>query len=148
MRLGIHNQCVLHGRAAEGAIVAGKRGNSRGAKGPHRRDAESETRRDRLRHDATTGDGEELPEAFAVNGKGLPLKLFTLRQKLYQKAKREPRFRFYVLYDRIYRQDVLEAAWAQVARNGGSPGWTESRSKRSRTHPGGRTRWWRNCTGR
>lgn len=75
-----------------------------------------------MRHDATTGEGKELPETFAVNGEGLPLKLFTLRQKLYLKAKREPKFRFYALYDRIYRQDVLEAAWAQVARNDGSAG--------------------------
>lgn len=75
-----------------------------------------------MRHDATTGEGEELPETFRVNGRGLPVKLFTLRQKLYLKAKREPRFRFYALYDRIHRQDVLEAAWAQVAVNGGSAG--------------------------
>ena len=122
VRLGMHNQLVLHGRAADGSVVAGKRGNSRGAKGPCPWDAESETRRDRLRQDATTEDGEEMSEAFRVNGKSLPPKLFTLRQKLYQKAKREPRFRFYALYDRICRQDVLSAAWAQVARNGGSAG--------------------------
>lgn len=137
MRLGNHNQCVPYGRAAEGSIVAGKRGNSRGAKGSRRRDAESETRRDRLRHDATTDDGEELPEAFRVNGKRLPPKLFTLRQKLYQKAKREPKFRFYALYDRIYRQDVLEAAWALVARNDGSPGVDGVAIEQIENSPGG-----------
>lgn len=71
---------------------------------------------------ATTGREQELPEAFAVNGKRLPEKLFTLRQKLYLKAKREPKFRFYTLYGLIHRLDVLEAAWGSVAANDGAPG--------------------------
>ncbi len=71
---------------------------------------------------ATTDDQGELPEAFAVNRDGLPGKLFTLRQKLYLKAKREPTFRFYAVYDRIHRRDVLWAAWAQVAGHEGAPG--------------------------
>ena len=52
----------------------------------------------------------------------LPEKLTTLRQKLYRKAKLEPKFRFYVLYDRIYRRDVLSSAYQIARANKGKPG--------------------------
>jgi RNA-directed DNA polymerase len=57
-----------------------------------------------------------------TEGRQLPSNLSLLRHKLGQKAKQEPKFRFYALYDRIYRWDTLVMAWNQVAENRGAAG--------------------------
>src|SRR5437867_4795557 len=88
---------------------------------------------------AMTGNATpaDLPKAFQVNRDRLPVNLFALRQKLYEKAKREPTFRFYTLYGLIARLDVLEAAWALVADNGGAPGVDGVTIDQLETAPGG-----------
>ncbi len=65
---------------------------------------------------------EDVWQHAGVKGLKIPEKLSTLRQKLYQKAKQEPKFRFYALYDRIYRMDVLTCAYAIVRVKGGAAG--------------------------
>jgi RNA-directed DNA polymerase len=51
-----------------------------------------------------------------------PEKIRTLQNKLYLKAKGEPAYRFYLLYDKVWRADILSHAYRLCRANGGAPG--------------------------
>jgi RNA-directed DNA polymerase len=51
-----------------------------------------------------------------------PIRLQKLQKALYIKAKQEPNYRFYLLYDKVYREDVLFHAWRLSKSKNGAPG--------------------------
>src|SRR5438094_8281224 len=51
-----------------------------------------------------------------------PSRIRELQIKLYRKAKKEPNYRFYLLYDKMYREDILAHAYQLAKSNQGAPG--------------------------
>jgi RNA-directed DNA polymerase len=96
--------------------------NNRGAKGPQWKHAESDEQRSRLNDQRSTTGEAEGSKAGQPAEPHLPPRLAALRQKLAQKAKQEPKFRFYSLYGGVMDKDTLLAAWWKVLGNKGAPG--------------------------
>ena len=59
-----------------------------------------------------------------------PSNLQKLQTALHAKAKAEPEYRFYALYDKIYREDILAHAYACCRANKGAAGWTAKALRR------------------
>src|SRR6266403_1730640 len=97
-------QVGCHG-VAERFVVPLKPGNAGGGKGPQ------------FKTDATSGEG------FGDWGNlSTPKTVQKLQKALHAKAKAEAEYRFYALYDKISREDILAHAYAQCRSNKGAPG--------------------------
>jgi hypothetical protein len=90
---------------AERPALAKKPGNSGGAKGPW------------FKVNAGSGDSREIGVSLLP-----PTKVGKLQKALHAKAKRSPDYRFYALYDKVFRADVLSHAYRTCQVNGGEPG--------------------------
>ena len=91
---------------ADGPVVVRRPGNAGGAKGPW------------FRTNARRG---RRAEGLAMSLETLP-KVRKLQAALHAKAKGSPDYRFYALYDKVYRADVLAEAYKRCRHNGGAAG--------------------------
>ena len=92
------------GGESDGLIVLGKPGNAGGGKEPSFKSMWKVVKEGRLGNLETPSSVRKLQTA------------------LHAKAKAEPEYRFYLLYDKVYRADVLSFAYARCKANGGAAG--------------------------
>jgi RNA-directed DNA polymerase len=65
---------------------------------------------------------QQVARSVRLGNLSTPERVQKLQMALHAKAKAEPAYRFYALYDKVYRDDILTHAWAQCRANKGAPG--------------------------
>jgi RNA-directed DNA polymerase len=65
---------------------------------------------------------QEAGKEWRLGNLQTPESVQRLQTALHAKAKEEPEFRFYLLYDKVYRKDVLEHAYQRCKANKGAAG--------------------------
>jgi RNA-directed DNA polymerase len=111
-------------RESEGVVVPliGVQDNAPGGKGPHFDHAGGEGKREGMAGSARSNNPGRLLPVVAVDGKPSDAKVRQLQRRLWAAAKQSEGRRFHALYDRVYRGDVLWAAWDRVRSNRGAAG--------------------------
>src|SRR5258706_8547075 len=65
---------------------------------------------------------QQVARTWRLGNLSTPIRVQKLQMALHAKAKAEPGFRFYALYDKIYREDILAHAYACCRANKGAAG--------------------------
>ena len=76
-----------------------------------------------------------------------PEEIRELQRKLYRKGKQEKEYRFYLLYDKVYRMDILSHAYRLVKANKGAPGIDGETFERIEKREGGAEKYLREIAG-
>src|SRR5207244_11315602 len=90
---------------ADRSVVPRKPGNAGGGKGPE------------FKVNVERSESKEIGVNLTT-----PLSVQKLQTALHAKAKGSPSYRFYLLYDKLYREDILAFAYDRCQANGGAAG--------------------------
>ena len=72
--------------------------------------------------DLSSRSTQQVEKDGRLGNLSTPIRVQKLQMALHAKAKAEADYRFYALYDKIYREDILAHAYACCRSNKGAPG--------------------------